>query len=474
MARSSDPLVRLRILVHDLQRLSILQATYNFSMPLEEFRAESVRSVAFRMLDRVVAVELLASAVVKTVRPYASCHGLDCDDLLASYVEDLAGRCGLGGWHVTAAWESKAVEVLKLISSVTLRHRALKAVLTSARFPWEDDVAAAVHEAVAADPNDAGLREKCRLAKFKQLLINYDLRAFNVAEASRAMDLAFYIIKQDRETAVEDALEVVKFYSLEAAEVYLFRCQFLAEQKRSNELIRFMRQLPKEVNREVGDRFVRYACRLASLNMQHDRRHLYLVAACDILRLQLDDRSANEGDRVEIQNRLRTLENIDALFSEFGIFISFDDFTCKSKRYEILEGYVKTTDRKASSIAGASLKSGVLAEGRKPSSDSLNDVSNLTNVYRLAELLNVGRDEIRYGCALRYAASGQLPETIGTLKNIRHSLSKMNNPARRVLHVIHTLCAMLSKANLEQFVGAVPQALIADLRELTSWAVASR
>jgi hypothetical protein len=472
VSRSSDPLVRLRILVQDLQRLSILQATYNFSMPLEEFRAESVRSVAFRMLDRVVAVELMDSAVAKTVRPYASCHGLDSDDLLASYVEDLAGRCGLGGWHVTATWESKAVEVLKLINSVTLRHRALKAVLTSARFPWEDDVAAAVREAVAADPNDAGLREKCRLAKFKQLLISYDLRAFNVAEASRAADLACYIIRQDRETAVEDALEVVKFYSLEATEVYLFRCQFLAEQKRLKDLIHFLRRLPKEVNREVGARFVRYACHLAPSNVLHDRRHQYLVAACDILRLELDDRSLNEGIRVEIQNRLRTLENIDALFSEFGIFISVEDYSCKGKRYDVLEKYVKTADDKASSVAGASLKGGISAEERKSSNDSLTDMSYLTNVYRLAELLNVSRDEIRYGCALRHATSGQLDETIGALKNIQHSLSKMNSPARHVLHVIHTLCLMLSKANSEPFAGAVPQALIADLRELTSWAVA--
>ena len=55
--------------------------------PLECFLQENTKTIAFRLLDRVLAAELIPSTVEKYVIPYAAKHNLVPDDLLLNYVE---------------------------------------------------------------------------------------------------------------------------------------------------------------------------------------------------------------------------------------------------------------------------------------------------------------------------------------------------------------------------------------------------
>ena len=45
-----------------------------------------MRTIAFRLLDRVLAPELILGTVERYVRPYAAKHNLLTDDLLLAYV----------------------------------------------------------------------------------------------------------------------------------------------------------------------------------------------------------------------------------------------------------------------------------------------------------------------------------------------------------------------------------------------------
>ena len=56
-----------------------------------------------------------------------------------------------------------------------------------------------------------------------RLILSYGLRHYNVAERATAETLAFHILVQDRPTAVEDALRIVRFYEMNPGDVYLFR-----------------------------------------------------------------------------------------------------------------------------------------------------------------------------------------------------------------------------------------------------------
>ena len=52
-----------------------------------------MRTIAFRLLDRVLAPELIPGTVERYVRPYAAKHNLLTDDLLLAYVNVCMFQC---------------------------------------------------------------------------------------------------------------------------------------------------------------------------------------------------------------------------------------------------------------------------------------------------------------------------------------------------------------------------------------------
>ena len=54
---------------------------------------ENTKTIAFRLLDRVLAPELIPGTVESYVRPYAAKHNLLADDLLLAYVNVRSKPC---------------------------------------------------------------------------------------------------------------------------------------------------------------------------------------------------------------------------------------------------------------------------------------------------------------------------------------------------------------------------------------------
>ena len=48
---------------------------------------ETTATIVFRLLDRVVAAELIPSTIAKYIAPYMMHHGLDRDTMLLQYIE---------------------------------------------------------------------------------------------------------------------------------------------------------------------------------------------------------------------------------------------------------------------------------------------------------------------------------------------------------------------------------------------------
>ena len=92
-------------------------------------QAETVESVVYRMLDRVIAAELVPAYVRQTVEPYMREMGLDADRTLFRYVDDLTQRCGkIVSCFGDAPWEAKAIQIIR---------SALNSHLTKPRSPMK-------------------------------------------------------------------------------------------------------------------------------------------------------------------------------------------------------------------------------------------------------------------------------------------------------------------------------------------------
>uniref|UniRef100_A0A8C9N345 Kinetochore associated 1 n=1 Tax=Serinus canaria TaxID=9135 RepID=A0A8C9N345_SERCA len=112
-----EEIQRLKKLVNDLQELRNLYRKYNCRLAFCDFEKENAATIVFRMLDKILAPELVPSILEKFIKPYLSEHKLQKDELLLQYVKDLLERCRTGSISVfETAWEAKAVAVIGCIS----------------------------------------------------------------------------------------------------------------------------------------------------------------------------------------------------------------------------------------------------------------------------------------------------------------------------------------------------------------------
>ena len=335
---SQNALVRLRALRNDLQQMMELRDKYNCCLSLAEFRSENVHSLAYRLLDRVGAAELIFTAISDVICPYAKQNCLNLDELLACYVQELVHRRRACGMRVSAVWESKAVEILRRMSSRELGERSLMAILGAVQFPWSEDVSEAVKAALLKNPSHAGLVTQCRWASLREILIRYDLQTFNFAETTHAEDLAYYMLTMDQDTAVEDALVVTDMYSnVSPVDVYLFRCGFLTEHDRPEEIVHLLRGIASQTLRDdVCERFVCYCGKVVSDPLSN-RREKFAVAARHLHQLlnTLSPRCSQA-----LRHQLSDLDAVHSLDSKFGKFITVSDFSTTSKREELCDEWL--------------------------------------------------------------------------------------------------------------------------------------
>uniref|UniRef100_A0A671UHX6 Kinetochore associated 1 n=1 Tax=Sparus aurata TaxID=8175 RepID=A0A671UHX6_SPAAU len=108
----AEEVENLKNLVSNLRQLLDLHRKYSCRLSLSVFEKGSVRSVAFFMLDKVPAPELIAATVESNIQPYAEEHEIPFDELLLQYIKDLLERCSSQTTTLFTEWEAKAVAVL--------------------------------------------------------------------------------------------------------------------------------------------------------------------------------------------------------------------------------------------------------------------------------------------------------------------------------------------------------------------------
>uniref|UniRef100_A0AAR2K3S5 RZZ complex subunit KNTC1/ROD C-terminal domain-containing protein n=1 Tax=Pygocentrus nattereri TaxID=42514 RepID=A0AAR2K3S5_PYGNA len=117
----TEEVEHLKVLVTNLRQLCDLYAKYNCRLSLSDFEMGSTRSMAFLMLDKVLAPELIPGVIESSVRPYALEHRLDLDQILLDYIKDLLDCCSSQITSLFTEWEAKAVAVLHCMTDTNVR-----------------------------------------------------------------------------------------------------------------------------------------------------------------------------------------------------------------------------------------------------------------------------------------------------------------------------------------------------------------
>uniref|UniRef100_A0A8C5AK64 Kinetochore associated 1 n=1 Tax=Gadus morhua TaxID=8049 RepID=A0A8C5AK64_GADMO len=229
----AEEVANLRSLVVNLRQLLDLHRKYKCRLSLSVFEKGSARSLAFFMLDKITAPEVIPQTVEKSVRPYALEQQIPLDQLLLHYIKDLLERCRSQTTSLFTNWESKAVAVLDCMTETDLKVDAVLEVMQNAVVPWSDVVEKLVQKYLEMEgPKQKLLKESYHLMEITKLLRGYGIRNFNLSNNTNVMALIRYILRQNLSTSLEDSLKLAVTYKLPTFQIhYLYLTELIAQGK---------------------------------------------------------------------------------------------------------------------------------------------------------------------------------------------------------------------------------------------------
>lgn len=295
-------------------------------------------------------------------------------------------------------------------------------------------------------PRKKEIEEKCRMVELKKLLISYGLKDFSIADRDCAEMLVYYILRQDRPSAMQDALHVVSFYShLSRMNAHLFRAKYLAEANREAELVELVKSLPSSEAVVLTERFVRYAQLVLSSIFPKTSKIIYSKAACVAIRLRLKLNSDDEFLEEDFRKLFSAIESISNLQVEFDEFLSVEEYSFASFRKEILtrylnNGFTKSEKNESTDVlddeeeANQALFSRS-AERKQGKSNAL----KCKSLCRLAELLNIQREEFSFELTSKAIADGKPTDAIAICKEL-YEIIDGSEAGLMLMKVVRLLC----------------------------------
>ncbi|MGH0152701.1 UNVERIFIED_CONTAM: hypothetical protein FKN15_023799 [Acipenser sinensis] len=405
---------QLKTLVGSLQQLLDLYKKYKCILPLSEFEKENKTTIAFRMLDKVLAPELIPPTLEKVIKPYIQVHNLQLEELLLQYIKDLLERCSSQSASLfETEWEAKAMAVLGCMSDTDLVFDAVLQIMYGAVVPWSEAVEQLVKQHLEMDhPKVKLLQESYRLMEMKKLLRGYGIRSFNLSDDKQIMKLVKYILKQDLPSSLEDALKVAQAYMLPTVEVCILRIVYLIGQDKVDECLKLLKTLPSDEAESTAERLAIWA-RL-ELHDQRDtseehKKHQMAVARTmvEILKFLQDIQKDSTLKRMQCENNLNMFEAIANLQEDFDIFLSLEDYENRTLLSQLREKHIETYENTLS--RSKTEKTSVVAKGQDGKTKTISTESGL---YRLALLLQLTEQELGAELAMRALAVGKVEKAL--------------------------------------------------------------
>ncbi|XP_040203268.1 kinetochore-associated protein 1 [Rana temporaria] len=430
-------------LVTSLQELVELYRKYNCRLALSDFEKETTTTIVFRMLDKVLAPELIPSTLEKVIRPYMHQHNLLEEELLLQYIKDMLERCSSRSVSLfETAWEAKAMAVIGCMTDTDLIFDAVLQIMYGAVVPWSDAVEQLVKQHLEMDhPKVKLLQESYRLMEMNNLLRGYGIRAFNFPHDKNIMGLIKYILKQDSPSSLEDALKIAKAYQLPTVEVYIFRLVQLIYMNRGDECLNLLKSISPseaEITVERLSLWARIALQESpgtSEEFKEDQKRIARILV-DILKFNLC--SIKDLLKREIfETNLKMFEAISSLQEDFDIFLSLDEYENRSFLSHLREEHIiayETTRSMSKSEKTTEQIPNTNHHSKVPSTES--------RLYRLALLLQVSEQELGAELALRALSAGKVDKSLQICRDLYEH--HCNSQTGKLLFLVsQKLCQML-------------------------------
>ncbi|XP_069475728.1 kinetochore-associated protein 1 [Ambystoma mexicanum] len=432
-------------LVNNLQDLVDLHRKYNCKLTLYDFEKETTTTIVFRMLDKVLAPQLIPSTLDKVIRPYMHHFNLQEEELLLQYIKDLLERYRSRSTSLfETAWEAKALAVLGCMSDTDLIFDAVLQIMYGASMPWSETVEQLVkHHLKMQHPKVQLLQESYRLMEMKKLLRDYGIRGFNVSNDKPMMELVKYILKQDTPCSLDDALKVVQAYKLPRVEVYILRIIFLIQRKRGDECMTLLKSLPTLEAEITIERLALWA----RLSLQEhpdssdEEGKAYQVSVAktmvESLKLLLFSQKDNRLKTEHCSQQLKIFEALSSLQEHFDIFLSFEEFENQLLVSQLLEEHINAYESALSKTVSESGQEVVLSPSISPKGPFTE-----FRLHWFASLLQITERELEEELALRSLDAGNLEHA---LKICRDAYENHSNEAtgQLLFAIAYTLCQKL-------------------------------
>ncbi|XP_028824340.1 kinetochore-associated protein 1 isoform X2 [Denticeps clupeoides] len=454
-----EDLQQLRVLVLNLQQLCDLYRKYNCRLSLSDFEMGSIRSVAFLMLDKVLAPELVPDAIETAVRPYALEHKLDLDETLLLYIKDVLQCSSSSTTTLFTEWEAKAMAVLRCMSDPNLVIDAVLEIMFKAVVPWSDSVESLVQEHLEMEhPKQELLRESYCLMEMKKLLRRYGIRNLNISSAHKVMTLVRHILKQDLPTSLDDSLSLAEAYKLDHCEIYFLYCHQQLTQSKPEECMLLLKRLATADAEVVIARLVTWARFILQekqlTSAEKQQQMLVAQVTVEMLNLLQNLYKDNMFMKMRHDGSLKMFMIIAHLQEQFDIFLSPDEYEdpqlLKRFKQQVITAYENTKAwrhlAKKSSTAPPTMddeKVIVSASRHGPDVVSLTKtISTEAGPQRLAQQLQLSEQEVWTDMAHRALEVGKVEKALKILSDLY--LHHPNSSTGVVLlHTTQKLCQML-------------------------------
>uniref|UniRef100_A0A3Q3GR72 Kinetochore associated 1 n=1 Tax=Kryptolebias marmoratus TaxID=37003 RepID=A0A3Q3GR72_KRYMA len=420
----------LKSLVSNLRLLLDLHQKYNCKLSLSVFEKWSV---AFFMLDKVPAPELIAATVENSIKPYAKEHKMPFDELLLQYIKDLLERCSSRITTLFTEWEAKAVAVLGCMTDTDLKVDAVLEIMQKAVVPWSNVVETLVQQYLEMD----GPKYDCTHLLHKQS----STRAFegdhgkldfichemtNIVSAHKVTSIYLYfkqiliryILKQDLPMSLEDALTLAEAYKLPTSQIYYLYLIQLTSQSKTEEVLTVLKRLTSAEAECVIERLTCWAwLQLEDKHHISEEKHKMVVAQVMVEALKyLHIIQKNDALKsMECENNLIMFQAIAHLQEDFDVFFTPSNYEDPNIRKQIQEHHITAYENTRAGRSSKGKASSTPVVSNDPDGKT-KTISTEAGLRRLGRQLQRTEQELWSDLGLRALSVGKVDKALKILR----------------------------------------------------------
>ncbi|XP_052766209.1 kinetochore-associated protein 1-like [Mya arenaria] len=423
-------------LIVKLHQLDDVLHKYRCRLSLAQFLQETKETIAFRMLDKVVALELIAPTLERQIRPYMAEHNLNQDTIFSKYIRDLLERYGqVQSFGGETAWEAKSAAILDCITDVEQKINGILEVMQFAPIPWSSRVEQLVQASLKLKHCKVeSIREQCLHVEVKKLMMKYGFKNTEVPEGPEAEHLMYMMLSQDKPGCLEDAQQVKSCDPDLSLRLHTFRLRQLIAADRLEEGLELLRNLAPALGVRVGSAIVNlatvkldYTVDISHIQDQiNSEKRLYTDAAIHVLKY-LQSREKDPLMIADLKEQESVLKNMRALQVEFSEYLTVVEYSSEEHRLEIMYNYIKEF---------------YIALKKSPKTVSY------AKVYRLAHILNIPHISILGQMAIRSANLGNINTAVQICRDLYES-SHSQEVACTLMEVVRAFLDLLAEVDLE-------------------------